>query len=353
MTAASLFIGTYTDGPQGRGSGIYHCEVDLHAGTFGTVDLAVAARNPSYLINGFGSFIYATQEHDDLTEAGVIALRRDGRNLKLFDETLLSGAGACHLAISPDCRFLAVAQYDSGTTDLLSLWSSGSIGPRLSTVHGEGSGPNALRQEGPHAHCVAFLDSPVELAIVDLGSDRITVVPLELRTSVLDLSKSRHIEMPAGSGPRHLDVTPDDQCIVVLCELDETILFYERTQVDWHLTNTLSAFERPIGGQGAAAALRRDASGRLYASSRTDDLIACIAPGDSTTVRQRIASGGTHPRDIALAPGGHIIVAANQFDDRLTSFCVEPTSGTLTPTGHVAIVPSPACLLFPHPQNRE
>ncbi len=352
MTFTDVLIGTFTEGPQGRGEGIYRCNLDLATGAFGVPTCAVSARNPAYVVAGPGRFVYAAQEHGDADVPGVMAYRRTADAVQSLGGQPVSGAGCCHLAVSADGRLLATAQYQSGHVDLFSLAADGSIGPHLASYQGQRHGPNAGRQEGPHAHCAAFLNDTAELAVVDLGGDSVTVFALgpdarRRGASALDVETSVRIDLPPGSGPRHLSAAPDGMSFAVLCELDESVHFFERVPAGWQSIQVLQAFARPKGGDGAAAAIRACPNDILYASSRTDDLVACLAlENGDWTVRHRISSGGAHPRDIAVTPCRRFLIVANQFDDCITSFAIDRVTGSLTPTGHSAVVPSPACLLF-------
>jgi 6-phosphogluconolactonase len=55
---------------------------------------------------------------------------------------------------------------------------------------------------------------------------------------------------------------------------------------------------------------------------------------------------GKTPRNFAIDPTGTFLLAENQGSDTIVAFQIDPTSGTLTPTGAVAQVPSPVCVEF-------
>ena len=60
---------------------------------------------------------------------------------------------------------------------------------------------------------------------------------------------------------------------------------------------------------------------------------------ERTTVRDVAARA-------AIDPGGTFLLAANQHSDTIVTFSVDPSSGALTPTGQIAHVPTPVCILF-------
>ena len=53
---------------------------------------------------------------------------------------------------------------------------------------------------------------------------------------------------------------------------------------------------------------------------------------------------GKNPRSFAIDPTGAFLLAANQDTDTIVTFRIDRETGMLIPTGHVAQVPTPACL---------
>ena len=60
-----------------------------------------------------------------------------------------AGGSACHLTLSPDERFLYVANYDDGKLSVFPVME-GKVGPRVQLIQHEGHGPDPRRQAGPH-----------------------------------------------------------------------------------------------------------------------------------------------------------------------------------------------------------
>ena len=56
------------------------------------------------------------------------------------------------------------------------------------------------------------------------------------------------------------------------------------------------------------------------------------------------ATQGVGPREFTIDPSGELLLAANQDTDTVVTFWVDPRSGSLQATGHVAAVPTPVCL---------
>ena len=147
MTSERIYVGSYTS-QAGGGDGI----------AFGTTEaLTVVAEtvDPSFLTRSAdGRFLYATNE----LEAGRVsafAIEADG-GLKFLNDQPTEGAHPCHLATDPSGRFLLSANYSSGSVAIHPIAADGSLGTATQIVQREGTGPNEDRQEGPHAHQMAF-----------------------------------------------------------------------------------------------------------------------------------------------------------------------------------------------------
>ena len=81
----------------------------------------------------------------------------------------------------------------------------------------------------------------------------------------------------------------------------------------------------------ASAAIRLSPDERfLYVSTRFADVITVFELGASARDSSRgpcSSSGGLHPRDIVLTPGGEFLLAANRTDGGLASFAGIPRAG--------------------------
>jgi 6-phosphogluconolactonase len=60
----------------------------------------------------------------------------------------------------------------------------------------------------------------------------------------------------------------------------------------------------------------------------------------------RVLTRGKTPRNFALGPGGHWLVAASQQSDALAVFKVDQTTGQLTAAGSPVRVGAQVCVLF-------
>src|SRR5207244_11850600 len=114
------------------------------------------------------------------------------------------GAAPCFVSADRSGRAALVANYAGGSVALLPTQPDGALAPATSVVRHTGTGPNAGRQEAPHAHCILPDPSNRFALAADLGVDRVFVYRLDLEGRSL-----RHIEegdagLRPGAGPRHL-----------------------------------------------------------------------------------------------------------------------------------------------------
>ncbi len=352
---SDFFVGTYSARAgkvQGGGEGIYSCRLDLDSGALSAPVCAAACTNPSYLTWGKDRrFLYAASEVFASEGPAVLAFEVGTDNsLKTLGSQPVGGELPCHLSIDSSARRLVSAHYWTGDTQLFPLSQDGRIGSKRITIQHHGSGPNAKRQEGPHAHFASFFSDPDELAIIDLGLDKIFLYPFDAEREELNLNAQKEVVLPPGTGPRHLTVTPDEKKIYVLCELSEQIILFERSPEGWTQVQQIQAFGDSAAANGAAAAIRLSPDHRfLYASGRTQSEIAVFsidaATGQLSPV-QHIASGGKWPRDFALSPDGRFAVVANQHSANLASFRRDEQTGRLSETGHTAAINDAVCVLF-------
>ena len=347
-----IWIGTYTDSTaafQGQGAGIYAVRFDPATGAFGPPDLRARCRNPSWIhTSPDRRHLFAVQESFAKGDAALLAFARsETGQLEPSAQTPIPGDAPCHLAFDPIHNRLASAQYGTGDVTLCQFTGDGlavtaqidSPGPDYG--HGFAPGPDAERQEGPHAHFVHFTDGGSVLHVVDLGADRIFSHRLDPAGRVVD---SAACAAPAGSGPRHLAIAGDAQRAFALGELDETLLGLSRDGLGWRHETTQPAFADGPTQSGAAAAIRFSPDERfLYVSGRRQNRITAF---DRAGVPLGTGpSGGDFPRDFIITSDGRWCIVANQMSNAITSIARDPDTGMLGPMAHECAIGSPVSVL--------
>jgi 6-phosphogluconolactonase len=349
-----MYVGTYT---VGQSRGIYAFRFDEAAGRLTPLGLMAETRSPSFLTaSRDGRFLFAVNEAStpDRKSGGMVssfAIDRATGALTKLSEQPSSGADPCHLALDATGRFLAVANYTSGTFAIFPVGTDGRLGAVIQTVGDTGSGPNRQRQEGPHAHDVVFDAANRFLLGVDLGTDRVLVYRFDAGTGRLTPNDPPSSSVPAGAGPRHLAFESSGRRAYVINELASTVTAMAWDAEGGRLTAGASVTTLPtdFSGKSTTAELVLHPNGRaLYGSNRGHDSIAVfrVADNGSLTPSQIASTRGRTPRHFGIDPSGRWLIAANQDSNSLAVFSVDQESGALTPHGDLVDAPSPVCVLF-------
>lgn len=347
-----VFVGTYTRQPQGHAEGIYGFDFDPATGALNHVNTTSGVVNPSFLaLDAASSNLYAVNEGD---RGQVTAFRRDleTNGLQEINTQVSEGDGPCYVSVSGSGQHVLVANYGSGSVAALPVKEDGGLQPASSAVQHNGSGPNPDRQEGPHAHMIAPVPDGRFVLAVDLGQDRVIAYRLDPASgSLAAAGEPAGAHADPGAGPRHFAFTPDGRYVVVINELASTVTSYAYDAETGAMEplQTESTLPSDFTGKNTTAQIIISPDGRfVYGSNRGDDSIAYWAIGDDgrLTFAGRVPSGGKEPRNFNIDPTGRWLLAANQNSDTIVTFRRDADSGTIEPTGDVANVPTPVCIVF-------
>ncbi len=349
-----IYVGAYTrrlPHVDGSGEGIYCLRLDAEGAL--VLD-GVAARlvNPTFLaLDPVRPLLYGVSEADEAAlHAFAVDAKPDGGTLTPLNRQPTGGAASCHVAVDRAGRCALTANYRSGDVTVLPIGRDGRLASLTQLVPHIGAGPNPARQAAPHPHGVYFDLTGRHLLVPDLGSDRVWVYRFAAGQPALALHDPPWAAIHPGAGPRHLVLHPNGRWIYCANELDATVSLLAFDPASGVLAEQGWVPLLPDGVDGAGSEIAIDAAGRfLYASVRRHDSIAifAVAPdGSALTLIGHEPTRGRTPRHFALSPDGRLLVAANQDSDSLVTFRVDTETGKLTPTGHVAAVPSPACVLI-------
>ena len=342
-----LYIGTYTES-------IYLVRMDRGSGELLRVGSVNAGANPSFLsMHPNRRVLYAVNELDHGAVSAFTIDRATGALTRL-NEQPSEGAAPCYVSVDRSGRVVLVANYAGGSIALLPIEPNGALAPATSVVQHTGKGPNAERQEAPHAHCILPDSSNRFVLEADLGLDRVFVYHLDLEGRSL-----RHIEegdavMRPGAGPRHLAFHPTLPLVFVATELDSTVatLRFDSARGALSPLGTLSTLPAGWTGTNYPADIHIASSGRtLYVSNRGHNSIAVFSVAKSTgalALDQVVSTEGDWPRNFSLDPTGRWLLVANQRSDSVVVFGCDPENGRLTPTRppQRLALPSPVCLRF-------
>lgn len=328
----TLYIGCYTNGIS---QGLQKITFDPSTGSFSQLELLLEASNPSFVIND-SKAIYTASEVSESEKPELFCI-----NASKLSALPISGNHPCHIAKSDTLGLIATSQYSSGNIDVFKLNSDGSLDAKLTSIQLEGSSINQARQESAHAHQAIFLKTRSQLASVDLGSDKVRLFD----TDTFSLVET--IELPAGSGPRHMLFNQDESIAYILCELTEELIIANRENGKWALVQRLELLPDTEIGE-AAAAIKMSQNGRfLYTSSRAQSKISLFEIELETGLvkfKQAFDSHGAFPRDFELVANGEWLITANQRSNNLASFKVNRSTGELEFSDHSIEVGAPVCI---------
>jgi 6-phosphogluconolactonase len=269
--------------------------VDIAPDGFGAPVQVASAHRPSFVVaSPDGRFVYAVLESED-GHVGAWAVT-DEAPWRPLGQQSTGGADPCHLALSPDGRWLLAANYTSGSVSVHPVEDGGSLGARTDLVQHRGTpGPQVDRQDGPHAHQVVFAGDGV--LVCDLGLDAV----IGSRFGNGRLSEVARSAMPPGTGPRHLVV--DGRVAYVIGELASTVTVCDVAGLSLAPQGAVSLRASDATGENTAAEVVV-AGEQVLGSNRGDDTVTVLVrDGTSLRRKQILPCGGSWPRWMGLVDG--------------------------------------------------
>ena len=336
--------------------GIYRSQMNLGTGELSKVRLAAELKGPGFLaLHPTLDNLYAIGTPID-GKPSVVAYKvnRPKHRLSLVNSVEIGDGGGTHLAVDKTGTLLLTAQYGGGSVAVFRLKKDGSIDKRTQLVELEGgSGVVAGRQDSPHTHWVGFSPDNQYALAVDLGLDQVLIYRIDHSKAEIKLHAS--VDLPPGSGPRHLKFHPNGKWVFVLNELTLTV-----TKMDWDpeaatltaqkTTPTVPAAKLKKEKFKSASEICIHPNGRfLFCGNRGHDTITVFRIGQKSGDISRVEienSRSAMPRNFNVTPDGGWLVVAGQNSHTVASFSVDPNTGELTYSQHIIRAPSPICVLF-------
>ncbi|MGA5319374.1 lactonase family protein [Streptomyces seoulensis] len=335
-----LYLGTYTS-VEGGGKGVTVAKYDPVSGAVTDAESLAEIPDPSYVtVHPDGHTLYAVDERED---GAVTAVRlADGQ---VLGSRSTGGSGPCHLSVHPGGRWLLSANYGSGSVAVHPLDASGAPGERTALVTHSSPAPGP-GQQGPHAH--QFITSPDggHVLSVDLGTD--TVYTYRLDTGHGTLTEVSQAHTRPGAGPRHLTFHPNGRYAYLANEVDDTVAVCaydpetgrltvgepQSSGATGEATNYPAQFVVTPGGDFAFLANRGHDSVARYAVEED---------GARLRLLDTVPVDGDFPRQLALAPDGRLLFAANQRSGTVSVFHVDTGTGALSLAGEPFASPVAVC----------
>ena len=343
-----LYVGTYE-------KGIYAFDYSPDEPSFKALGRAGDITNPSFLVaDPRNRYLYAVSELEGNKNgaAGAFSMDRKNGSLKALNTASTAGIAPCHLAVDRTSRFLAVANYGSGSVAGFHLERDGSLGAMSSLASATGSSVNPKRQAGPHAHEVVFSANNKFLYVPDLGLDQIRIYAVDAEVGKLTPNEPAYAKETPGMGPRHMAFSPDNRFAYLINELKSFVTVWEHDAElgTLRLLQTISSLEgNPEDRDGAAAIVVHPSGKFVYASNRGPGTIAVFSrnpQSGSLEHMQTVETGGKTPREIQIDPSGAFLLVGDQKTDRFIVLHINPETGELNPIGKGIETPSPVSFVF-------
>jgi 6-phosphogluconolactonase len=362
------FVYFGTDTAKGVAKGIYLSRFDDVTGHLTSPELVAETLRPSYLAISTPMAghrrIYAVNAVADAS-ATVTSFLMDPATgaLKEINQVSSAGAGPCYVSLDATGETAFVANYVGSTIATYRVLPSGALSEPVVRIDYKDPkfgkrGPVTARQDVPHPHSVHLSPDNRFLLVNDLGSDQITVFPID--------AASAHLGPPAlfsndrpGSGPRHIAFHPNGRWLYSINEIDSTIDHFlwtttsSRTAPQGLLINsgvhvkTIAAGFPAAKNTAAEVAVSSDGN-FLYASNRGEDTLVVYSIGETgaLTFIQRISCGGKTPRHFTLDPTGRWLLCGNQDSASITVFRRDGGTGHLGGPTQTLPLDSPMFTLF-------
>jgi len=356
MPLHQIFVGTYTasSAPAGRGKGIYALTVDSDAKTFGTPQLVAEIESGSWLLRHPSAPVLWAAREEVAGSVAAFKITDDATLAPLPSSDIATGAGSpCHLAITPAGDRLIASSYGDGAVSDIALTSSGAAERDVEdevhlAIHKHvGSGPNADRQEGPHAHSAAVAPGGKHVLVADLGTDELRRFEIAATGELMPAGIAG--KLPGGAGPRHMAVS-ERGFIYVTGELDNAVHIFrwEADATATHLAAVPAGDPQTVGAAGDSFPSHLELSEdetRLWVANRIANIIATFAVEDGGAALRHLADapvGGENPRHFARV--GTVLVVGQQDTDALVIMPLNENGIAQEPAAQTSLG-SPVCIV--------
>lgn len=331
---------------------IYMMELNSSTGQLRLLGEATEAQRPGFLaLHPRVPVLYAVESADG---GSVCAYRIDDDTGRLtrINRRSSKGNGPCHVAVSPECGHVAVANYGSGSTATIPIDAEGVLGEGGGFAQHEGHSVNPQRQEGPHAHSVTFHPNGGLLLAADLGTDKVYRYRYAATQDALTPHAQPYVELAPGSGPRHVAFHPSARYVYVVNELGNTVTVFECDGPEGEMRpiQTIGTLPEGYSGENTTAEIRvHPTGGFVYASNRGHDSIAAFSVDGTTGKLSTLGQtpcGGVVPRNFNIDPTGRFLLVANQESNNVSVLEIDSNNGSLSSTQVSVDVPKPMCVVF-------
>ncbi|MGE8336546.1 lactonase family protein [Pseudomonas laurylsulfatiphila] len=358
-----LLVGSYT---AGQSQGIYRLAFDSTTGQINARPLQVVkSENPSWLtLSKDQRHLFVVNENgpgqaDPVGRVSSYAIDPKTHALSLISQVQSLGNEPTHSSLSVDGSHLFVSNYSvaedpGGTLAVVPVAADGKLKAVVQMSSHPASRVNPERQASAHVH--STIPSPDDQYVFanDLGADKVFAYRFDPKANPqlpLTPANPAFVQLPPGSGPRHLLFSRDGKHAWLTMEMSAQVAVFDYHDGTLEQTQIVDlAAGQPLSDK-AAAALHASADGKfLYVSNRGTANQLLVFAIDPVTGRltelQRRAVEGDHPREFSLDPSGKFLLIANQKSNQIVVVERDAKSGLLGKTVQKLPMDAPSDLKF-------
>ncbi|PTR28202.1 6-phosphogluconolactonase (cycloisomerase 2 family) [Pseudomonas sp. GV085] len=358
-----LLVGSYT---AGQSQGIYRLAFDSSTGQIDARPLQVIkSENPSWLtLSKDQRHLFVVNENgpgqtDPVGRVSSYAIDPKTHALSLISQVQSLGNEPTHSSLSTDGSHLFVSNYSvaedpGGTLAVMPVAADGTLKPVVQMSSHPASRVNPERQASAHVHSAIPSPDGQYVFAIDLGADRVFAYRFDPKANPelpLTPVTPAFVQLPPGSGPRHLLFSADGKHAWLTMEMSAQVAVFDYHDGRLEQTQMVDlAAGQPVS-EKAAAALHASADGKfLYVSNRgtaNQLLVFAIDPATGhLNELQRRAVEGDHPREFSLDPSGKFLLIANQKSNQIVVVERDARTGLLGKTVQKLPMDAPSDLRF-------
>jgi 6-phosphogluconolactonase (cycloisomerase 2 family) len=359
MTTADVLVGSYT---QGTSKGIYRLAFDSQTGKLDPQPRQVIdSENPSWLtLSKDQRHLYVVNENgpgqaDATGKVSSFAIDGKTHQVTPINQVQSRGDEPTHSSLSPDQRFLFVANYavhpePGGVLAVIPVGKDGKLSGVVQTETHPASHVDAERQASSHVHSAVPTPDGKYLVASDLGADRLFVYRYDgSKEKPLEAAKVAFVELPPGSGPRHLLFSADGKHAWLTLEMAAQVAVFEYHDGSFKQTQQVDL--KGDAQKNGAGGLHVSPDGKfLYVANRGDanELLVFAIDKASGKLKeiQRRSVEGKEPREFSFDPSGKFVLIANQKSNAIVTVKRDPKSGLLGDTVQKIDFDSPSDFKF-------
>ena len=234
-----LLVGSYT---QGQSQGLYRLRFNEGTGRIDAKPLQVVkSSNPSWLtLSKDQKFVFVVNENspgqvDPIGRVSSYSLAPKTHQLNLINQVQSQGNEPTHSSLSADGTYLFVSNYSvdvdpGGSLAVVPVSADGHLSPVVQLTSHPGSRVDPERQQSAHVHSSVSSPDGQFVFANDLGADKIFVYRYDPKANPehpLTPAEPAFVQLPPGSGPRHLLFSADGKRAYLTLEMSAQVAVFD------------------------------------------------------------------------------------------------------------------------------